>query len=60
MPGGNKKVTHTVFKYVLSMTFLLPPGIKGITAYGCWMAGDSKILQPYYWYPISLYNIWLK
>ena len=34
MPGGNKQVTHTstnpaagLFKYV---TFLLPPGIKGL------------------------------
>ena len=43
MPGGNKKVTHTILKQTCSwtlsvqlqvslvcVTFLLPPGIKGL------------------------------
>ena len=34
MPGGNKKVTHTLTNLQL-LSFLLPPGIKWIILCGC-------------------------
>ena len=46
MPGGDKKVTHTkqTCSFHLCVTFLLPPGIKGLNDYRKYPLNNSQNL----------------